>query len=89
MAIINLLALFTRLALNLPYISLALLSYVAYVALYRLYFSPLAHVPGPKLAAITTLYEFYHDCIRLGQFVFQLDELHEQYGTTVPTCCNQ
>ncbi|ERF72716.1 hypothetical protein EPUS_04769 [Endocarpon pusillum Z07020] len=83
MAIINLTALFSRLVSNLPYTSLALLFCVAYVAVYRIYFSPLAHVPGPKLAAVSSLYEFYHDCIRLGQFVFRLDELHKQYGPIV------
>lgn len=89
MAIINLTALFSRILSNLPYISLALLFWVACVAVYRVYFSPLSHVPGPKLAAVTTRYEFYHDCIHLGQFIFRLDELHKQYGMKVPTSCSQ
>lgn len=86
---IYLTALLSSLASNLPYIFLALLFYFASLAVYRLYFSPLAHVPGPKLAAVTTLYEFYHDCIRLGQFVFHLNELHEQYGMKMTTCYSQ
>jgi hypothetical protein len=33
--------------------TLALIAYVVYGALWRLYLSPIAHIPGPKLAALT------------------------------------
>lgn len=46
----------------------------------RLYFHPLAHIPGPKLAALTWWYEFYFDVIQPGQYVFHIQELHKQYG---------
>jgi hypothetical protein len=49
-------------------------------ALYRLYFHPLAHIPGPKLAALTWWYEFYFDGILQGRYVFKIQELHKQYG---------
>jgi hypothetical protein len=52
------------------------------LALYRLYFHPLAKVPGPRLAAISRLYDFYFDCLLNGggKFAFQIEQLHKQYG---------
>lgn len=58
-----------------------LVVYLVGLGIYRLYFSPIAKFPGPKLAALTLWYEFYHDVVRGGQYVFRIDELHEQYGT--------
>lgn len=54
--------------------------YFVFVALYRLYFSPLAKFPGPKLAALTYWVEFYHDVIRRGQYTFEIVKMHEKYG---------
>jgi hypothetical protein len=79
MAIDNL-SVFSRLVFNLPYIISIVVLYLLGIAAYRLYFSPIAHVPGPKLAALSRLYEFYHDCINFGQFYFHIQELHKQYG---------
>ncbi|KAA6406431.1 MAG: cytochrome P450 [Lasallia pustulata] len=45
-----------------------------------LYFSPIAKIPGPKLAALTSWCEFYYDVIKPGQFVWHIKDLHEQYG---------
>ncbi|KAL2424353.1 Cytochrome P450 monooxygenase [Exophiala dermatitidis] len=53
---------------------------IASVAVYRLYFHPLAKVPGPKLAAVSRLYDFYYDCILGGKFAFKIQELHDIYG---------
>jgi hypothetical protein len=47
---------------------------------YRLYFSPLAKIPGPRLAAISRLYELYHDGYHPGGYVHKLRELHKKYG---------
>src|SRR5947207_15656592 len=58
----------------------ALVLYVAGVVLYRLYLSPIARFPGPKLAAATLWYEFYYDYVLNGQYIFKIKELHRQYG---------
>ena len=47
---------------------------------YRLYLSPAAKFPGPKLAALTFWYEFYHDVWREGQYTWKIRDLHRQYG---------
>lgn len=50
------------------------------IAVYRLFFHPLAAFPGPKLAAITVLYEAYYDVWKGGKYIFKLNELHQKYG---------
>ncbi|KUJ11582.1 cytochrome P450 [Mollisia scopiformis] len=49
----------------------------------RIFFHPLAHIPGPKLAALTWWYEFYFDVIHQGRYVFQIQELHKKYGPII------
>jgi hypothetical protein len=49
-------------------------------AIRRLWFHPLSHIPGPKLAALTWWYEFYFDIIQPSRYVFKIQELHEEYG---------
>ncbi|KAH8746125.1 cytochrome P450 [Hyaloscypha sp. PMI_1271] len=51
--------------------------------IYRLYFSPIAHFPGPKLAAATWWYQFYYDVIRAGTYMFKMKELHDIYGPVI------
>lgn len=53
---------------------------IIYVVLWRLFFSPISHIPGPRLAALTSWYEFYYDVIKPGQFVWHIRDLHEIYG---------
>ena len=50
------------------------------VAIHRLFFHPLAVFPGPKLAAVTVLYEAYYDVWKGGKYIFKLNELHRKYG---------
>jgi hypothetical protein len=57
--------------------------YLVLGAIYRLYFSPIAKFPGPKLAAATFWYEFYYDIILRGQYTFKVRELHAKYGPIV------
>ncbi|KAL1857565.1 hypothetical protein Daus18300_010324 [Diaporthe australafricana] len=59
-----------------------LLFYVT-LALYRLYLHPLARFPGPKLAAVTRLYEGYYDLYKSGQYTFKIADLHNQYGPII------
>lgn len=41
---------------------------------------PLSHVPGPKLAAMSLLYEFWFDMIRGGTYTQRIKEMHRVYG---------
>lgn len=72
--------------LSFHHLLLALFIIFAYcisLAVYRLYFSPLARFPGPKLAALTLWYEFYYDVIKRGRYTWRIAELHERYGPIV------
>jgi hypothetical protein len=55
-------------------------AYLAWLAVHRLYLGPLARFPGPKLAALTNWYEFYYDVVRQGEFTWQIQKLHKEYG---------
>lgn len=56
--------------------------YVLGYAFYNLYLSPLAKVPGPRLAALTAWYATYLDvfCKGGGQVAMRLGPWHEKYG---------
>lgn len=54
------------------------------VFIYRIWFSPISHIPGPKLAAATFWYEFYYELWpHKFQYLWKIRELHEQYGPIV------
>ena len=55
-------------------------SYLVVESIRRLYFHPLAKVPGTKLAALTLWYEFYHDFIRKGRYLWVIGDMHAKYG---------
>lgn len=77
--------------LGVPWWAVAGIGYTAYLialAVYRLYLSPLAKFPGPKLAALTSWYEFYHDVFRHGKYTFEIADMHKAYGVAT-TDCNQ
>ena len=61
-------------------------SYILYVILlctYRLTLHPLAKFPGPRLAAVTFLLEFYHDFFLRGHYIFRIRDMHLKYGHIV------
>lgn len=57
--------------------------YLVGLAFQRLYLSPIAKFPGPKLAALTRWYEFYYDVVLRGKFNDHITELHKIYGELV------
>lgn len=59
------------------------LLYLIFLAVYRLLFSHLAGVPGPRLAALTGWYEVYWDLVQSARFPWHLKTLHERYGAVV------
>ena len=55
--------------------------YLIALAVYRLYLSPIAKFPGPKLAALTQWVETYYEIKSPGgQFGWVYRKWHEQYG---------
>lgn len=48
--------------------------------IHRLYFHPLSRFPGPRIAAATHLYEAYWDYCRKGQYLFEIERMHQKYG---------
>lgn len=69
-----------------PAASLAIVGSVSYIihgiglVIYRLYFSPLAGFPGPKIAAATHWYEFYYNFWLQGKYIYQIEKMHQKYG---------
>lgn len=64
-------------------LSLLLPVYIIYtltVYIYRIWFSPLSHIPGPKLAAATRWYEFYFDAVKTGRYFAEIERMHKVYG---------
>jgi hypothetical protein len=71
------------LSLDISLMAIIVLSTLLYCiagVIYRLYLSPLAKFPGPKLAAATLWYEAYYDVVKKGQYTFKIKELHKKYG---------
>ena len=60
------------------------LLYIFGLIIYRIFFSPLARFPGPKLAGATKWYESYFELVKDGggRFMFEYRKWHEAYGLT-------
>ncbi|KAL9080165.1 MAG: hypothetical protein Q9157_001010 [Trypethelium eluteriae] len=65
------------------YYVLAFLLYRLGKIVYNLYFHPLHKFPGPKLTAATHAYEFYYSIVKDGQFIWEIEKMHKQYGPIV------
>ncbi|KAH9905881.1 putative cytochrome P450 [Xylariomycetidae sp. FL2044] len=60
------------------------LFYRVFLAIYNISpLHPLSHVPGPKLASATYLYEAWYDLIQGGRYTTRIKEMHETYGPLV------
>ena len=55
--------------------------YTLYGGIWRLYLSPVAHIPGPRFAALTFWNEFYYDVVLGGKYTWKLLDYHKKYGT--------
>lgn len=47
---------------------------------YRIWFSPIAKFPGPRVAAITGWYEGYFDIVKRGTYLYEIEKMHNKYG---------
>ncbi|KAL6716018.1 hypothetical protein ACLMJK_006980 [Lecanora helva] len=65
------------------YVILASFLYFISLVVYRLFFSPIARFPGSKLTAAMGWVETYHDVVKGGQFTFQIQKWHQQYGPII------
>jgi hypothetical protein len=55
--------------------------YLSITTVRHLFLHRLRGFPGPKLAAITSLYKTYYEVFKGGELLQHLTELHEIYGT--------
>ncbi|KAF8247342.1 cytochrome P450 [Wilcoxina mikolae CBS 423.85] len=66
--------------------ALLLLLFLAFwliLIIYRIWFHPLSHIPGPRLAAATYLYHAYYQVYKGGMFFKKRPELLAKYGPVV------
>ena len=59
------------------------LSWLAYHTFYNLYLHPLCKFPGPKLAAASSTWRFFVECVLDRSFCHVLEGLHSTYGTSL------
>lgn len=61
-------------------VAVSFVLYAVFLSIYRLYISPISKFPGPKITALTGLYEAYYNIVQGGKFTFKIRELHGRYG---------
>lgn len=66
-----------------------LLACQAVIIIRRLYFHPLSAYPGTRLGiASPTLYKLYRNFKRRGQYIFEIEQLHQKHGPVVRSGIN-
>jgi hypothetical protein len=53
---------------------------ILYRIVYNIYLHPLSHIPGSKIATCSFLFEFYHDVVRRGMYMWEIEKMHQKYG---------
>ncbi|KEY67210.1 Sat11 [Stachybotrys chartarum IBT 7711] len=64
-------------------IAMLYLGYLLCICFYNIYLHPLRHIPGSKLAVMGPYLEFYHEVIRQGQYLWEIEKMHDKYGPIV------
>ena len=63
------------------YSLVAIVSYAIFGLFRQIYFHPLSHISGPKLAAATWFYQSYYSLWDGSKYYLQIEKLHKHYGT--------
>lgn len=63
----------------------SVLAYVLVMIVYRLHIHALSKFPGPRLAAVTGLYEIYFAAWGAGSFQDEIQRMHDEYGELPPS----
>ncbi|KAJ6131636.1 hypothetical protein N7523_001342 [Penicillium sp. IBT 18751x] len=63
----------------------SVLTYCLVTLIYRLHIHPLSRFPGPRLAAVTDLYEVYFSAWGAGSFDAEIAKMHQNYGNSPHT----
>jgi len=79
--IMNAFSILKELSWTVPGLFLASVLYPVLLGIYRIYFSPLRKIPGPKLSIATAWVEVWYDVVKGGQFTFAIEKWHQQYGS--------
>ncbi|KAF2014472.1 cytochrome P450 [Aaosphaeria arxii CBS 175.79] len=70
-------------------VAIAFVLYNLGLIFHRLFLHPLAKFPGPKLAAVTSLYEAYYEILLKGQYSRKISQLHDKYGPIIRVTPNE
>ncbi|KIW11714.1 hypothetical protein PV08_11016 [Exophiala spinifera] len=67
------------------YLVIAKILHDMVLAVYRIWFHPLAKFPGSKLAVATYWHETYYDVFKGHQYIWKIREMHSKYGSVIRT----
>jgi hypothetical protein len=70
-------------------IGLAFILIIIYIfsrGIYNLYFHPLCKIPGPRVAAVSSFYDFWYDVVKGGTYLWEIRKMHEVYGNNLVPC---